>query len=314
MTDLAIIIVSWNTRDLLRQCLSTIKSETSEVSFQITVVDNNSADGTPDMVAAEFPDVQLIRNTVNRGFAAANNQALAGSNARYSLLLNPDTKIIDKALDKLVAAADRHEAGIFTCKLLNPDRTLQKSVNSFFSLSVSLLENRFFSALYRSRQKQSSALLSLWDHATDRTIDWAHGAVMLISKEVIDKIGLLDEQFFIYAEEIDYYYRARQAGFTSRFISSVHLIHYGQASSRQNSVAMFIQNYKSFYLLLKKHYPSRVYYLYRLRVLCFLPLWTLLYLTRSIAHFFYSRIEAREEFQQVTIYSRTLWWHFFGKK
>jgi hypothetical protein len=312
MTDLAIIIVSWNTRDLLRQCLASIKEETTTTAYEITVVDNNSTDGSPDMVAAEFPEITLIRNPENQGFAAANNQALHHLNARYALLLNPDTKIIDRALDRLVAAADQHEPGIMTCKLLNPDFSLQKSVNSFFSLTGSLVENRFFSALHLGKKKQSPTLLSQWDHASDRTIDWAHGAVLLIAKEVIEKIGLLDEQFFIYAEEIDYYFRARQAGFTARFISTVHLIHYGQASSRQNSVAMFIQNYKSFYLFLKKHYPAHVYYLYRFRVLCFLPIWILVYLLRFTLHILYSRERARESFRHVVLYSRTLWWHLFG--
>lgn len=297
------MIVSWNTRDLLRECLQSVFEQTRRHSLEVFVVDNASPDGSAAMVAAEFPAVQLIANSDNKGFAPANNQALALATGRYMLLLNPDTRILDGALDKLLDYAEAHQGeriGILTCKLLNGDGSLQKSVNRFYSFWRSFFENRFFAGLLEKLNLQGDTFMSYWDHSERREIDWAFGAVMLFSKELMDEIGMLDDRFFIYAEEMDYFMRARKAGYHSWFLPEIEIVHYGKSSSRQRRAAMFIQNYKSFYLFLKKHYGGPGYWVYRLRACVYLLGWYLFFLLRKDEE---SRV-------QRGVYRETLQWHF----
>ncbi|MFY8032899.1 MAG: glycosyltransferase family 2 protein, partial [Flexibacteraceae bacterium] len=206
--DVSVVIVSWNTKDLLRSCLKTVFEQTKEVSLEVFVVDNNSPDNSAAMVAEEFPQVKLIANPDNKGFAAANNQALEVCTGKYILLLNPDTEIVDGAIDKLAAYYKVHEAeklGVLVCKLLNDDGSLQKSVNKFYNFWRSFLDNRFMYNVLSQFSASTRMLTSHWEHDESRAIDWAYGAVMFYSREVHDKVGVLDARFFIYAEEMDYF-------------------------------------------------------------------------------------------------------------
>ncbi len=297
---LSIVIVSWNTEDLLRACLKSIYAQTREVSFEVFVVDNNSPDDSAKMVAEEFPEVHLIANRDNRGFAPANNQALERATGKYMMLLNPDTLIVDGAIDKLVKYAEAHQdepLGVLTCKLLNGDGSLQKSVNKFYSFWRSFIENRFVASLAKKLNLKGDWFMSYWDHNSLREIDWAFGAVMLFSKKMMDEIGMLDDRFFIYAEEVDFYMRAKKAGYKSYFLPEIEIIHYGESSSRQRRSAMFIQNYKSFYLFLRKHYGKLSYYMYRTRACIYLMLW-------------YGYFLLKKDPEQCKVYRETLQWHF----
>ena len=147
MVDVAIVIVSWNTKGLLRKCIQSVIDETKKYSYEIWVVDNDSPDKSADMVKEEFPSVRLIANTTNNGFAPANNQALREAKAKNYLLLNPDTVVLDGAIDKMLDYMYEHHPGIVTCKLLNDDMTLQKSVNSFFHCGVRF-SRTVFSRIY----------------------------------------------------------------------------------------------------------------------------------------------------------------------
>ncbi|MFK7970837.1 MAG: glycosyltransferase family 2 protein [Bacteroidia bacterium] len=257
MVDVSVVIVSWNTKDLLRACLNSVYEQTKAYSLEVFVVDNDSPDKSADMVREEFPQVQLIANDDNRGFAPANNQALERANGRYVLLLNPDTVVLDGAIDKMIDYAEENKnekVGVVTCKLLNGDGSLQKSVNSFYSFWRSFIENRFFEGILQKMNMGGKTFMSFWDHSERREIDWAFGAVMLFSKDLMDDIGMLDDRFYIYAEEMDYFMRAKKAGYHSWFLPEIEITHFGKSSSRQRRAAMFIQNYKSFYLFLEKHY------------------------------------------------------------
>ncbi len=304
MKDLSIIIVNWNTKDLLRDCIKSIHRETKKITYDIWVVDNNSPDQSAVMIREKFPQVNLIANKDNKGFAAANNQALKIVTAKYYLLLNPDTVIKDNAIDKMMSyvTANNHK-GIVTCKLLNGDGTLQKSVNSFFSLSSSLVENRFVQEFLNKTDINFRSMRSFWDHSETIEIDWAFGAVLLFSHELKNKVGILDEQFYIYAEEMDFYKRAQNSGYKSIFLHDVEIIHYGKSSSRQRREEMFIQNYKSFYLFLKKHYSVFTYITYRLRTYLYLMLWFTKYKISS----FISKSE--EAVTQSKVYAQTIKWH-----
>lgn len=302
--DVSIIIVSWNTKKMLEDCIRSIYEQTKKYTFEIIVTDNNSPDKSADMVAEKFPDVVLIANKDNKGFAAGNNQALAIAKGAYILLLNPDTLVINAAIDRMLDYAKSYQGekklGILTCKLLNGDMTLQKSVNNYYSFWRSFVENRFFAPLIEKLNFKSSGLKSTWNHDSDIAIDWAYGAVMLFSREILERVGMLDDRFYIYAEEMDYFMRVKKAGYESRFVAGIEIIHYGKSSSRQRRSAMFIQNYKSFYLFLKKHYGHFSYLIYRIRATVYLFLWYLRYL-------FGNTDEAKE---QRTVYWETLKWHF----
>ncbi|MES2389866.1 MAG: glycosyltransferase family 2 protein [Bacteroidota bacterium] len=303
MTDVSVIIVSWNTKALLRACLHSVYEQTRKYKAEVWVVDNNSPDKSADMVAEEFPQVHLIANPDNKGFAGGNVQAMNLATGKYILLLNPDTIVLDGAIDKMIDYAEVHKndkIGVITCKLLNDDLTLQKSVNSFYSFWGSFIENRFISGILAKMNIEPKGFTSYWDHSTEREIDWAYGAVMLFSKELMDKVGVLDENFFIYAEEMDYFLRVRKAGYRSVFLPDIEIIHLGKSSSRQKRAAMFIQNYKSFYLFLKKHYSGLSYFAYRLRATIYLLLW---YIRFSFGN-------SDESKEQKKVYAETLKWHF----
>lgn len=309
--DLSIIIVSWNTADLLRNCIQSVYDEAKKYTFEIIVIDNASPDNSAEMVRKEFPEVKLIANTFNNGFAPANNQGLKIAEGRNILFLNPDTVILNGAIDSMVDYLEANKVkkvGAVSCKLLNEDMTLQKSVNNFFSLWSSFIENRLFAELFKNKST-SKRLLTFWDHNEERDFDWAYGAVILISGEVFEKVGMLDERFFIYAEEMDYYFRIKNAGYRSVFLPDVKIIHYGKSSSRQRRAAMFIQNYKSFYLFLKKHYSGFTYYAYRTRATLFLFIWLMRYRLSYLLHSAFSN-STEEDTNQLEVYSQTLKWHF----
>lgn len=311
MPDVSIIIVSWNTLGLLRKCLQSVYDETKAHSFEIIVIDNNSPDNSAEMVRNEFPEVKLIPNNFNNGFAPANNQGLKIAKGNNILFLNPDTVVLDGAIDKMLNYLDantKNKVGAVTCKLLNEDGTLQKSVNNFFSLWNSFIENRFFAEVFKN-SNTNKRLMTFWDHNEERDYDWAYGAVILISREVFEKVGMLDERFFIYAEEMDYYFRIKNAGYRSVFLPDVEIIHYGKSSSRQQRAAMFIQNYKSFYLFLKKHYSGFTYYVYRSRATLFLSVWLLKYNLSYLIHSVFAK-STEEDTNQLEVYSKTLKWHF----
>ena len=309
--DISIIIVSWNTKALLRKCLKSIYDETKKYTFEIVVVDNNSPDDSAGMVREEFAEVKLVANNTNNGFAPANNQGLSIATGKNILFLNPDTVVlkgaIDKMMDYLLANKDKG-VGCVVCKLLNDDLTLQKSVNNFFSLWSSFFENRFFADIL-SKFNTKKMFMSFWDHADTREIDWAYGAVFLVSEECYKKVGMLDDRFFIYAEEMDYFMRIRKAGYKSVFLHDVEIIHYGKSSSRQRRAAMFIQNYKSLYLYIKKHYSAFTYYIYRTRAFIFLFLWEIIFSFKFILHKLSGK-STQEDTEQLDVYWQTIKWHF----
>lgn len=309
--DVSIIIVSWNTKKLLENCINSIYNETKKYTFEIIVVDNDSPDNSADMVKELFPDVVLIANKTNNGFAPANNQGIKIAKGENILLLNPDTVVINNAIDKMLDYLYSHKndkIGIITCKLLNDDMTLQKSVNDFFNIWRSFFENRFFAEFF-SKLNTKKSFMSFWDHSETREIDWAYGAVLLYTREVADKVGMLDDRFWIYAEEMDFYIRVKRAGYKSIFLHNVEIIHYGKSSSRQRRAAMFIQNYKSFYLFLKKHYSYLTYLTYRLRTYIYMILWIIKYSLTFIIHKLTGK-DSSEDKNQIEIYFKTFIWHF----
>lgn len=250
---LSIIVVSWNTREVLRRCLESVAAETL-VPYEIWLVDNGSTDGSPEMVATDFPDVHLIANNENLGFAAANNQALIAARGRYHLLLNSDTLVLDHALDRMVAFMENHpEVGGLGCRLLNADYTLQPSAHNFYSTLGSLVENKLVRLFWKKRSPDTR-FLTFWDHSRTRQVDWVTGACLMVRQEVTESVGLLDERFFMYGEEIDWQMRMAKSGYPVWYLHAAEILHLGGASSARVPERMRKQEYHSRRLLIDKHY------------------------------------------------------------
>lgn len=233
MVDLSVIIVNWNVQDLLRHCLHSIFANWPPSQMEIIVVDNASTDGSAEMVSAEFPDVQLIVNTENRGFPAANNQGLAVARGRYILLLNPDTEVLGDALATLIAFADAHpDVGVVGPQLLNPDGTVQSSRRRFPTLMTALFESTWLQPYAPRRLLEHYYVLDRPDDAV-QDVDWVTGAALMARREAMEQVGPLDEGFFMYSEELDWCRRFRDAGWRVVYLPTARIIHHIGKSSEQ---------------------------------------------------------------------------------
>jgi len=226
----SVVIVNWNTLELLRRCLGSLLQHTRERTLEVVVVDNASRDGSPAMVRDEFPDVHLIVNAENRGFAAGCNQGLRVSRGRQMLLLNSDTVLQDDAVSRLSAFLEaRPEAGVVSCMLLNSDGTTQPSCGYFPRLGGAL-RARFARRNTGPRRDFVYPFHSLDEHLEVREVDWVAGAVMLVRPEVIAQVGLLDEGIFMFAEEWDWCWRIRAAGWKVLSTPDARIVHLGSGS------------------------------------------------------------------------------------
>lgn len=230
--DVSVIIVNWNTRELLEQCLRSIYAETWLVNFEIIVVDNGSTDGSGEMVRRGFPQVRLLANRDNRGFSAANNQGMSIAAGRYFLLLNSDTVVLDHAIEKTVALADRHpDTAVVGCRVLNPDRSLQISCFRFPSLLNWFLHSTYLYKLFPRSRFFGREQMTWWARDDEREVDVVTGCYMLVRRVAVDQIGPMDEQFFMYAEETDWCYRFKAAGWSNRFTPEAEIVHIGGGSA-----------------------------------------------------------------------------------
>ena len=254
---LSIVIVSYNVSDLLKACIESIYNTHGDLSLEMLVVDNASTDDSVLMVRQQLPDVKLIANETNRGFAAANNQAIRMAQGEYILLLNPDTIVRSGALHTLIELLERDDKiGIVGPKLLNPDGTLQKSCRSFPNLiNYSIYSFASFNIL-PSISRPLPYLMESWDHSRQLVLEGSYllGAAIMTRASILKEVGLLDEGFFVYGEEKDYSYRVVQAGYKIVFEPTAEIIHYGGQSSQLVSQEALIYLYDSHYHFLCKHY------------------------------------------------------------
>lgn len=247
--ELSVCIVSWNTRELLASCLSCLGSYLDEAEHEIIVVDNDSHDGSPSMLRERFPGVRLIANPENAGFARATNQAIRESKGRYLLLLNSDTRLIDRSLQHMLAFMDEHrDVGTTGACLLNPDGTVQ-----VYSTALPSLWGHWVQTMGLDRWSLSSRRTSRDVSNGPREVERVKGACLMTRREVISEVGLLDENLFLYGEEDDWCVRTREAGWRVFYLPDVRVVHHGRASVDQVADEMFAQLYKSKVLFYRKH-------------------------------------------------------------
>ena len=230
--EVSVIIVNWNTKDILRECLLSIYTQTEGIEFEVIVIDNSSSDGSVKMVKQEFPHVVLIENNENRGFAAANNQGIEIAKGRYVLLLNSDTVVIDGAIKKVFDFAERNlDAGVIGCRVLNNDRTLQPTCFMFPSILNRLLFMTYLYKLFPNNRFFSRETMGGWQRDNVREVEVVTGCFMLVRQEVIYAVGGMDERFFMYSEEVDWCWRIKQQGWKCLFYPEAEIIHLGGASA-----------------------------------------------------------------------------------
>ncbi len=237
--DLSIVIVNWNVCDLLRRCLQSIVRAGAETAplrrdgLEVIVVDNASSDDSVEMVQAEFPGARLIANPDNRGFPAGNNQGLVVAQGRYVLLLNPDTEVVADALATMVAYADAHpDVGVLAPQLLNPDGSVQSSRRRFPTLATAFFESTWLQPCAPRRVLERYYVLDRPDDEIQE-VDWVKGAALMARAEAIRQVGLMDEDFFMYSEELDWCTRFRRAGWRIVYLPPAQIVHHEGKSSEQ---------------------------------------------------------------------------------
>ncbi len=251
---LSIIIVSWNVKKVLIDCLESIEENPASEPFEVIVVDNASSDGTVESVRNKFPEVVVIANSQNLGFAAANNQGIEKSQGEYILLLNPDTIIHSDSLDILIEFMDKNEdVGICGPQLLNQDGTIQSSVRCFPTFRGALYRHTVIRYLGLFKNEYKKWLMKNFDHKTKMDVDQVMGAALMIRQSIIEDIGVMDEQFFMYYEEVDLCFRIKQAGWRVVFMPEVVITHLGSQSSGQIPVKKQMMAITSLLKFFRKH-------------------------------------------------------------
>jgi len=251
--DLSIIIVNWNTKNLLLNCLDSVFKTIKEISFEIWVVDNGSTDGSIEAVKYKFPSVKIIRNKKNLGFARANNQALKRINGRYAVLLNTDTVLTDGALEKIFFFMEKNpKVGICGGQLLNEDGTKQRCFGKIPTLTTDLLNKNLLEMLFPKRYFSKRRKYEIPTEVESIT-----GACMVVRKKAIDEVGLLDENFFFYYEETDWCYRMRNKGWKVFYHPHAYIYHFRGKSTEEVKNKAIIEFWKSRYKFFKKHYGDR---------------------------------------------------------
>lgn len=258
------MIVNWNTRDLLERCLVSVDVPVPGLTTDVVVVDNASTDGSQEMVRQKFPDVRLIENSTNVGFAHANNQGIREGNAAMVLLLNADAQLQQSALEHLVHFLQANpEATAVGPRIIHPDGSLQISCYPTPTLLREFWRLFHLDALI----PLGSYPMSRWDPACPRMVDVLLGACILVRREALERIGLLNEAYFMYSEDLDLCYRLRKVGGKIFWHPVAEIIHHGGQSTRQVSRQMFLRLYHSKLAFFRIYYGGLSASLYRVILL-----------------------------------------------
>jgi len=283
MVDVSIIIVAWNVRDLLQQCLQSVFDQTRQIEFEVIYVDNASTDGSVEMVRQQFPAVRIVQNKENKGFIKANNQGIELAQGRYVLLLNSDTIVLDNAIAKLVAFADAHpEAAVVGCKVLNPDRTLQRNCFMYPSLLNMVLWATYLYKLFPRNRFFGRQRMTWWDFDEVREVETVCGSCSLVRKQAIEQVGVMNELYFTYGDDPDWCYRFHKAGWKILYTPEAQIIHYGGQTTKRLVGKFIWQRLGSKLIFMRLHRPRVQFPIARLLVALFMFLRVPYWLARAI--------------------------------
>jgi len=258
MVDLSIIIVSYNTKDLTRKCLGSIYENVKGVSFEVICIDNDSRDGSQEMIKKEYPQVKLIESKKNLGYAKGNNLGIEESKGKYVLLLNSDTIILPNSLKRVFDFMEEHsDAGAASPKLLNPDGSIQYCVRTLPDIKTATLQTLGWHKLFPKNKVTAKYYRTDLDYNKILSVDSIGTTCYMIRREVLQKIGLLDEDFFMYNVDLDFNKRIKDAGYNIYYMPDAKIIHYGGVSVNKSSYKGLIEQHQGMWLLYKKHYAAK---------------------------------------------------------
>lgn len=301
-----IIIVTYNSAWDLARCLDSILRQKTRYRYRVTVVDNASTDGTAGIVRLRYTEVSLLLSGQNRGFAKANNLAIGQTHGKYVVLLNPDTEVKAGALDMLLDFLEAHpEVGAVGPKLLNANGTMQLTGNTFPSLRNLLFETFFLDRLFPKSRLFGAHKLSFWDRREPAPVDWVMGACVAVRREAGNKVGWLDEDFFMYFEETDFCWRLRAAGYKVYYVPAAEVVHFGGTGLKAYSGPKVVMWHRSLLHYFRRHHPEKLLWL-RLVIL-------LRSLLRSGLWFVSSLRFGRFALLKAVGYLKTIWFIFGGE-
>ena len=257
--NLSISIVNHNNKEYLKNCLDSIYNHAPETNFEVIVVDNGSSDGSVDVVKHTFPSVNLIENSDNPGFVKANNQGIRASQGRYVLSLNNDTIIEDGTLSGLVRFMEEHpDIGACGPKVLNRDGSFQYQCRrSFPTISSSLFYFLRLHRLFPRKKRFGQYLMTHRDNDETGEVDSVSGCCIMVRREVIEQVGILDENFIMYGDDLDWCYRMKQASWKVFYVPDYQIVHFGGQSSRKLSRKCIVLFYRAMTIFYRKHYALK---------------------------------------------------------
>jgi len=303
--ELSIVIINWNDGKVLPGCLQSICRETKETEYEIVISDNGSTDGSLDYVRSNHPEAMIVENGANLGFSRGNNSGIAVARGEYVLILNPDTIIMDRALDRLVCWADKHpEAAAFGCRVLNPDGSLQHSARPFPSIrrywmaalglrGLALISSSFCSDTYTG-----------WDGTSEREIDWQSGCCVMFRRSILREMGGFDPAFFYHYEEVDLCFRVHQAGYRILYTPKATITHLGGQSVGRFPIRFAIESFRNQHKYFNKHYGLST--ALRSRVVALAHLWVRRCAYGILAIFDKSDVMKR----RIAMYRATIKWNW----
>ena len=263
--NLSIVIVTHNSISPVEKCLKSIETHPPESPFEVLIIDNASTDGTPDMIAGRFPSVRLIRNGDNVGYSRGVNQGIRSSQGRHLLILNPDIVVGEKSIDRLFEFLERTpDAGIAASKLVYPDGRLQPSCRRFYNFTVLLLRRTFLGKLFPNARLLREHLMMDYDHESARRVDWVIGACMLVRREALERVGSMDERFFLYFEDIDWCHRMGKHGWAVYYVPDSVMVHSYERSSAKSifhkpflihllSMLRYVEKWNRIFYFMRRH-------------------------------------------------------------
>lgn len=257
--DVSIVIVNFNTKQLTLDAIHSVFQSKTGYSYEILLVDNNSSDGSMEAFKREFPTLTMIENRENVGFARANNQAIKMAKGRYILLLNSDTIVYEETLQVMLDFMEEQpKVGASGCKVVLPDGSLDKACRrSFPTPQASLYHFLGLTKLFPDNSRFNQYQLGHLDPDKDYPVDCLVGAFMLLRRDVIEQVGLLDEKFFMYGEDIDWCYRIKEAGWDIHYYPYTSIIHYKGASSRRKPFKIIYEFHRAMILFHRKHFAKK---------------------------------------------------------
>jgi len=299
--ELSIIIVNWNTRDLLIQCLDSIFRTVGGLGLEVFVVDNGSTDGSARVVKKRFPEVEVIENRENVGFAEANNQALRLSKGKYLLLLNPDTQVKEKAIERLISFMETHsDVGAAGAQLLNGDGSKQNSIANFPSLGTELLNKSLLRWLFPKKFPGKGR-----NYSKPIEVDSVIGACMMVRRDALNQVGLLDEDYFLFLEETDWCYRMKKAGWKIYHIPQAEIYHFQGKSAEVVKKRAKVEFYHSRYHFFKKNRGGPQWFFLLAGLLMRLAIEFGVMIVTSMMTLFMIKGWRKK----VSIYAYLFWWH-----